>query len=203
MGLRYPLAVLFAWGIFLALVRIWAAREAAHFPVEEQLGEDTLAENTPLLTRSVLVSEDDWRRKSRRDSIWSWLDWLDFTDLFDPDAVGCLAGIAIMVLITLGAGAILTLTGLIGQAEILIAELFLDAVLLSAFSKRLHRLKPQWWVAGVVRQTMWPVLLTALLLMVGGFLLQGLVPDAKSIGGVWRHYHPAPPPAVPQLERER
>ena len=86
-------------------------------------------------------------------------------------------GIAAAVLIARFAGAFVTLAGLIGQAEILIAELFLDAVLLSAFSKRLRRLKPQWWVAGVLRQTMWPVLLTAFTLMVAGFLLQGLVPE--------------------------
>ena len=102
-----------------------------------------------------------------------------------------------------GVGLVVTLAGLIGQAEVLLAELFLDAVLLSAFSKRLSRLKPQWWVAGVLRQTMWPVLLTACTLMAVGFMLQGLAPDAKSIGGVWRHYHPLPIPAIPQLERER
>ena len=110
---------------------------------------------------------------------------------------------AFALLIALFAGAVVTLAGLIGQAEVLIAELFLDAVLLSAFSKRLRRLKPQWWVAGVLRQTMWPVLLTACTLMAAGFLLQRLVPDAKSIGAVWRHYHPALVPAGPQLERER
>jgi hypothetical protein len=135
-------------------------------------------------------------KKSNRG--WGWLDWLDIGDVFSHDAEGCLAGIVVIVVIAIFVGALLTLAGLIGQAEILIAELFLDAVLLSAFSKRLRRLKPQWWVAGVLRQTIWPVLLTACTLMAGGFLLQGLAPKATSIGGVWRHYHP---PASSELER--
>ena len=45
-------------------------------------------------------------------------------------------------------------------------------------------------------------LLTAVSLMAGGIVFQKIAPGAKSIGGVWRHYHPAPVPAVPQLERE-
>lgn len=197
MGLRYPLAVLFAWGIFLALVRAWAARESGHFRVEEHLGEGALTGDTPLLTRRVLM-EDDGRR--RRKSHGGW-DWLDFSDVFDGDGEGgCLLGIAAIVIAAIFLGALLALAGLIGGAEAVFAELFLDAVLLSALAKRLRRLKPRWWVAGVLRQTMWPVLFTAVSLMVAGFLLQGFVPEAKSVGGVWRHYHPAP---APQLERER
>ena len=198
MGLRYPLAVLFAWGIFLALVRAWAARESGHFRVEEHLGEDALTENAPPQTRRVQMQGKGRRRKS--DGGWDWLDWLDFSDVFDGDGEGgCLLGIAAIVIAAIFLGALMAVAGLIGGAEAVFAELFLDAVLLSALAKRLSRLKPRWWVAGVLRQTMWPVLFTAVSLMVAGFLLRGIVPDAKSVGGVWRHYHPAP---TPQLERE-
>ena len=44
MAVRYPLAVLGAWGIFLALVRVWAAREADHFREDEHLGDAALRE---------------------------------------------------------------------------------------------------------------------------------------------------------------
>ena len=202
MALRYPLAVLFAWVIFLALVRAWAARESANFRMEEHLGEAALADNSPPLTRSVLVRKGG--RRSANDGGWDWLDWLDFGDWFDGDGEGgCLAGIAVVIVVALCLGSLLAVAGLIGGAEMIFAELFLDAVLIAALSKRLRRLKPRWWVAGVLRQTMWPVLLTAVSLMVAGIVFQKIVPEAKSIGGVWRHYHPAPEPDVPQLERER
>ncbi len=202
MAFRYPLAVLLAWGVFLLLVRAWAAQEAAHFREDEHLGDfeftpenfkKPVRENGPLAER---------KQKRDRDRGWGWLDWLDLGDLFSGELEGFLFGIAAIVVLAAFVGAIATLAGLIGEAEVLIAELFLDAVLLSAFSKRLSRLKPQWWVAGVLRQTIWPVLLTACTLMFAGVFLKGIVPEAKSIGGVWRHYHPAPMPAVPQLERE-
>ncbi len=201
MGVRYPLAVLFAWGIFVALVRAWAARESAHFRMEEHLGDPMHGERIP--ARGKITHERRSKRRGGDDSIWGWVDWLNLTDLFDAEAAGCIAGVAVMILITLVAGAILTVAGLIGGAEVVFAELFLDAVLITALSKRLRKLKPRWWVAGVLRQTMWPVLLTAFSLTAGGIILQKIAPEAKSIGGVWRHYHPAPEPSVPQLERER
>jgi hypothetical protein len=82
MGLHYPLAALFAWGIFLTLVRFWAAREAAHFPAEEQLSDAALEDDSPPLGESVLIPEDCWRRKSSRG--WGWLDWLDFWRRIQP-----------------------------------------------------------------------------------------------------------------------
>ena len=140
-------------------------------------------------------------RKRKRDRS-GWLDWLDLGELFTGEWEALFFGFLAIVAFALCAGAIGTLAGLIGEAEVLIAELFLDAVLLSAFSKRLSRLKPQWWVAGVLRQTMWPVLLTACTLMLAGVFMEKIVPGAKSIGGVWRTYHPSLTPVVPQLERE-
>ena len=112
-------------------------------------------------------------------------------------------GIAFVILAVALVGTLATLAALIGEAEVLFAELFLDAVLVSALSKRLRRLKPRWWVVGVLRQTIWPVALTAISLMIAGFLLQRSFPNARSIGGVWRHDQPAPPAGIPQLERER
>ncbi len=198
MAVRYPLAVLGAWGIFLALVRAWAAREADHFREDEHLGD--VAQTDDLSRGSSRMDGPLAERKCKRDR-GGWLDWLDLGELFSGELEGLLFGLLAIVALAVCAGAVGTLAGLIGEAEVLIAELFLDAVLLSAFSKRLSRLKPQWWVAGVLRQTMWPVLLTACTLMFAGVIMEKIVPDAKSIGGVWRHYHPAPVPAVPKLER--
>ena len=124
-------------------------------------------------------------------------------DLFGGEIEGCLAGIAFTILAVAVVGTLVSLAGLIGEAEALFAELFLDAVLISALSKRLRRLKPRWWVAGVLRQTIWPVALAAISLMIVGFLLQLNYPNAKSIGGIWRNDQPAPPAVIPQLERER
>jgi len=80
---------------------------------------------------------------------------------------------------------ILFLTAL---AEVVLAGALLDALLISALNKRLHKLQPQWWLEGTMRQTIAPVLCAVVLLMAGGYLLQDYAPEASSIGTVWRHW---------------
>ena len=201
MGVRYPLAVFFAWGIFLGLVRLWAACESRSFRIDDHLGDPAQLEGIPSATAATPPPESS--RRSGRARGWGWLEWLDVSDLFGAEIEGCLVGIALTILAVAVVGTLVTLAGLIGEAEVLFAELFLDAVLISALSRRLRRLKPRWWVVGVFRQTIWPVALTAISLMIAGFLLQRSFPNARSIGGVWRHDQPAPAPGIPQMERER
>ncbi len=50
------------------------------------------------------------------------------------------------------------------------------------------RLKPQWWLAGALRQTGVPVLVVVVLLIAAGYLMQSYAPEAASIGAVWRHW---------------
>jgi hypothetical protein len=189
MWLRYPLAVLLAWAVFLALVRAWAERERENFRLDEHLGEITPPENDP----SVANQPDgesvfDQPRPKRA---WRWLDWLDVPDI-GLDAEGCLVGIAFAVLVAALVGAVVAVAGLIGEAEIVLAEVFLDAILVSALYRRLSRLQPRWWLAGALRQTVWPVLFTTIFLVGIALIFQQEVPAAKSAGEIWRHYFPKP-----------
>lgn len=86
MAVRYPLAVLGARGIFLALVRAWAAREADHFREDEHLGDAALTDD---------ISHEPGRkdgplaeRKRKRDRS-GWLDWLDIGELLECAAKRC------------------------------------------------------------------------------------------------------------------
>jgi len=183
MWLRYPLAVLAAWGFFLILVRMWAESERESLRVDEELAAlgsgNSEFDGKP--GRSVLR---DGERRSR------WWDWLDVPDVsgFADDLGGCL--VALVVLVALGAllGAFAALGGLIAQAEVLLAEVLLDAVLISALSKRRKHLEPRWWLDGVLRQTAGPVLWTMAFLMAAGFLMGHFAPGADSVGDVWRHW---------------
>jgi len=71
-------------------------------------------------------------------------------------------------------------------APLLIAEVFLDAILVAALYKKVRGLAPRWWLASALRTTAAPVLLTAVLLMIGGAIFQAVNPQARSIGDVWR-----------------
>ena len=189
MWLRYPLAALIAWAVFLALVRAWAERERESFRIDEHLGEIAPPENDP--SAADEAGGESALDKPRHKRAWRWLDWLDVPDI-GLDAEGCLVGIVFVVLIAALAGAVVAVAGLIGEAEVVLAEVFLDAVLVSALYRRLSRLQPRWWLAGALRQTVWPVFFTTVFLVGTALIFQQEVPEAKSAGEIWRHYFPKP-----------
>jgi hypothetical protein len=99
---------------------------------------------------------------------------------------GCLVVLAFLVALVALGFAVGMLASLIAEADVLLAEVLLDAVLVSAFYRRLRRFQPRWWLAGAVRQTRRPVIATMIFLMALGLILHHYVPAAKSIGDLWR-----------------
>lgn len=176
MWMRYPIALLFAWAAFLGLVRAWAEVERRYFQTEQDI-EALLKGRDPADTLTRLEERD-----------WSVFDWLDVPS-FDTDGEGCVAGLVLFVLgaILLAAG--WAIIGVLMAAPVLIAEVFLDAVFVAALYKRMRGLELKWWLAGAVQQTVGPVFVTAIALLATGFVLQKVAPEAKSIGGVIKHYH--------------
>jgi hypothetical protein len=184
MWMRYPVALAVAYAVFLVLVRAWAELERARFD------EDAALEH-------VLNPRDDrqpqpYSSSSDIPDVSGLGDWIDLS-FFELDD-GCLVGIAIAAVIALCTAIVAAVFSVISVAPILVAEVFLDAVLAAALYRRLRRIDRSSWFISAIRHTYVPVLITALCLLTAGFILQALVPEAKSIGGVWRHYHPLPAP---------
>jgi hypothetical protein len=169
--------------VFLVLVGAWAKREREEVRMDEELAglgpKDDVFDSSA--GRSVLV---DGERRGR------WLDWLDWLNPFEAleAEAGCLVGLVVLVAVIALAGAVVAIAGLIMQAEVLLAEVLLDVLLVSALNRRLHKLEPQWWLAGTVRQTVGPVLAAMAFLMAAGYLMQWYAPEAQSVGAVWRHW---------------
>lgn len=186
MAVRYPLAVLAAWAFFLLLVRLWAEAERRLFTPDEEL-ERLLPLRDPA---------DEPKPKQRGTDVGEWMDAIDIVDAIDPfdweDPKGCLFWLAIAVLIVLfGAAASSVWCAIVG-APALIAEVFLDAALAAALFKRMRGIDERWWLGGAIRQTIGPVLLTAVFLALLGLVTTHLVPTADSIGDLWPHYYPPP-----------
>lgn len=186
MWLRYPTAVFGSWLIFLLLVRAWAEREQEGIRVDEHLAgsspKDDVYDGQP--GRSVL-SGGESRRSGRW---WDSLDWLEGFSLFEAEGAGCLAGIAIAVFMVVLGGAIFAIGGLIVQAEVILAEVLLDVLLVSALNKRLHKFGSDGWFTGIVGHTFGPVLITMFCLLLAGTGMQLYAPEAESMGAVWRHW---------------
>lgn len=75
---------------------------------------------------------------------------------------------------------------LIYAAPVLLAEVALDAALVSTLYRRLRREDVAHWSGTIVRRTWMPAAILIISLMAGGYALQYLAPQARSIGGVIR-----------------
>lgn len=182
---RYPLAVLVAWGVFLGLVRVWVELERSTMRMDEELGRPN-----PPGDEAGTERESVWRGpapESDPDEWWFWRRVLDFLSNF-LELEGCLIVAAIVAAIAMATGAAIAIGGMILQAEALLAEVLLDAVLITALYQRLRKKELDWWTSGVLRHTIKPVLMIMGCLIIAGIFAHYYAPEARSIGGVWRHW---------------
>lgn len=166
MWLRYPIAALSGYGVFLLLLRGWVEFEKSHFNPRAGEIEKALEEGS--------FDNPSWANRHRGSS---WPGWLDFPSNLDPGE-GC---IPVLLL-----GVLLALVGLlifvILSASGLIAEVFLDAFIVTVLYRRLRVAAQEHWLGTAVRKTWLPALLTAALLSLGGWCLGTMAPAAHSIG---------------------
>jgi hypothetical protein len=187
MWLRYPLAVLIAWGAFLVLLWLWIQVERRYFKADEQMAE--------------LLKGRDPKEAMRRlkDNDSSVLDWFNnVPDIGDAEGCAALAIIAVvlsLVVFTLGA-----VFNVLMGAPVLFAEVFVDAVLVGALYKRVKPLRDQWWVIGAAAHTWKPVMLTAALLVACALIFGYFAPKAHTAGEVLAHLRGKPEP-TPLLEQ--
>ena len=71
---------------------------------------------------------------------------------------------------------------LIWSAPVLFSELLVDGALSAGLYRRLSHLPRRHWLETAVRRTVWPFLITTILVVAIGYGMNHLVPEAKSIG---------------------
>ena len=167
MWVRYPVAVLVAYGILLGLIRIWVELERSRFePSDADL--QALTDRRP-------------KKLSRMTPRHRWLDFIDlphFGDLDGDLGEGCLIFVFGAALLAGVVALLVIVTG----APVLIAEVFLDVFIFSVLYRRLQMAEKEHWLGTAIRKTWWPVFLTALALAVFGWALEEMAPGSRSIG---------------------
>lgn len=83
------------------------------------------------------------------------------------------------------AGAI-AVTYVIWVAPALLAEVLVDAAIVSTVSRHVNRLERRDWTATAIRRTWIPAAVMIITLVIGGWALQQIAPEAKSIGPALR-----------------
>jgi hypothetical protein len=188
MWIRYPIAILIAYGVFLLLLRLWlwlhgrdmdldldidldlpaeesGSGEVSHFNSGADIGDNHVVESA---ASSV---------NSSSGSFWSSIDFdLDLDD-------GWIVILALILII----GLLILSLYIIYMAPLLLAEILVDGVLLVGLYKKVKHIDQRHWMRTALRRTIVPALLIALLFSVAGFAMQRVVPEAHSIGGVWKN----------------
>ena len=215
MALRYPLAVGVGYLAFLGLVRLWLRRfrlrasvtrreRGAHvdldvleLPIDQLFtagpapepqfigfghgggfsgggGGASWGDGSPTFA-SADVSSAPSGGGGGSDGGWD-------LDLDPGEGALLLIPIAIIVAIALA-----VVSYLVYLAPTLFAELLLDAGLAAGLYHRLLRTGRRSWLTTAIRSTIIPACLVAALLALAGTIMQGVVPNAVSIGGVVSH----------------
>ena len=200
MALRYPLALMMAYTVFLLLLWLWLRTRAEDWADLPDPGFDISLPGgrtlpnwpsggggdfggggasasfdapvpTPSLTPSGPTGLLDSTTDGLADGLGSAGDVLDADELAIP-----------LLVLALAVGLALSSLYVIYSAPTLFAELLLDGALTATLYRRIRSIERRHWVATAVRRTVWPFALTALLLAAVGWGLQSLTPQAHTLG---------------------
>ena len=105
----------------------------------------------------------------------SFLDDLDLGE----DA-GILLIIIAIVAVIVAAGYVIYI------APVLLAEIFVDGVLVTGLYHRVKKIDQRYWLKTAVKKTLLPAFIIAICLGIAGYLMQEMVPEARSIGEFWK-----------------
>jgi hypothetical protein len=164
MPLRYTLALLVAYGVFLLLVR-WFVRHA----------DLDLPDGSFSADRSHCGGSSDFVGTGHGGSNGSWLDAFDAADEWLLPLLFVIAVVAVT----------LASLWIVVSAPTLFAELAIDGALSAGLYRRLRKIETRHWLETAVRHTIGPFAATALALVLFAFAAQHYRPQAHSIGEVF------------------
>ena len=165
MAHRYPLATIAGYLTFIVLIRVWIALHR-----DEDLQPEAERISDGVLDGSELLPRDSGGQPDPGFDLGLDVDELWFVAIAAACALAGLVAIAYVVYI----------------APVLLAEVALDAALVSTVYRRLRREDARWWATSVLKRTWLPATALTMFMGVAGFAMQQIAPDARSIGGVIR-----------------
>jgi hypothetical protein len=198
MWLRYPIAILVAYCVFLLLLDLWLWLQRRSLSGDSYPSFlDFLPSDTPSGGGSAHFggggdfggggAGGNWGQSlssSATPSSGSAApNGIGFDLDLDLDS-GCLIVIAVVALVG-GLGASFYV---IYIAPALLAEILVDGALMAGLYKRVKHIEPGNWLRSAIRRTLLPAILVAVFFTVAGYALQKAIPTAQSIGDVWSHF---------------
>ncbi len=169
MGIRYPLAVLLAYLVFLLLLRLWMSLASVGRAADvSEAVSDVGMHGGNIAAEFALDAETGGELAG--DAIGA----LDFDVLT-----------LILILVTILCAGIMICVYVIWTAPLLLAEVFVDGIVMTAVYKRIHAVGQPYWAFSAIRRTWLPAVLLAAFFSLAGFAMHRVAPDAPSIGRVF------------------
>jgi hypothetical protein len=168
MSVRYALAIVVAYAIFLFLIWLWVLHRRG---VEAKEIDDVVDGGEP----DLRGHSSHFDARSPSGDSGGGLD-LDLGDL-----------VVIVAFVAAVACACIAALYVVYTAPALLAEVLLDGVLSAGLYRRFRRVERREWLTSAVVRTRVPVIVTALFFIAAGAVGQWYAPGAVSFGGVWRH----------------
>lgn len=199
MWLRYPLAVLVAYGVFLSLIWLWlhsyrkggtgnfdlldpsdiSSGDSDNVPSFNGGGGGEFGGGGASGSFATGISKAGHIPVSSKSS--GLFDGLDFP--FDSDELA-------LVLVVLGVSLFAIVIGIIMviSAPTFLGEVFIDGALAAGLYHRLKKIERRNWLETAFRRTWLPVVGLILFFAVAGFVFHWYAPNADSIGDIWIHF---------------
>ena len=195
MGLRYPLAILLAYCVFLLLLRLWLyVHEKDH---HVNFNDDLSDLNLPFTAVSRKAGTfrfgggsdfsgggagGSWGESVASAGISGDSSLLSNIDL-DSDSVKMwLVVIAIAAIL----GGVIASLYVVFIAPALLSEILVDGVLVAGLYRRMKNVERRYWLIAALKRTWVPLTIVVLMFTVAGYSMEKAVPGAHSIGGVWK-----------------
>jgi hypothetical protein len=181
MGPRYFSATVVGYLTFLLLLRAWIAYERRDWHVDGDLPD--------IGPRGGESAKDALFGGGRSGGGGSAGSWHNPSQGFDSgiDLDLDIGELWLLVLAGLCAlGGLIAILYVVYAAPVLLAEVALDAALVAGLYRKLRQEDARHWLTSAIRHTWAPALVAGLFLIVAGVAIQWALPDARSIGDVWR-----------------
>ena len=196
MMIRYPLAVLAGYVTFLVLIRGWIAwhrrGRTGGSPVGDLVSSIDVG-NVSVPSRAGV--QPSFFAGGRSGGGGAGSNW---SGLASPSrSTGGSSGGSgfsldvdelwpVLLALVCALGGLLAIVYVIYAAPVLLAEVALDAAIVSALYRQLKKQEMSHWALTVVRHTWIPALVLTVFAAIGGWALERAAPEARSIGGVVR-----------------
>jgi hypothetical protein len=193
MWLRYPIAILIAYGVFFVLLRVWLWVHGRQLKVNLDPPDFDYIPSGGSEPGAMTHfggggnfdgggSGGSWGNSFSSSPARSTSSAVSDGIGFDLGDEGCFLVIAIIAL-TCG---LLASLYVIYVAPALLAELLLDGVLMVGLYKRIKHNDQRHWIRAALRRTVVPALIVAICFTIAGFAMHKAVPEAHSIVEVWK-----------------